>query len=69
MKVRSFQMAKILISMPDKFLESIDKIASDEQRTRSELIREALRTYLKTNSFVNSKRALKNAEILDGLLD
>lgn len=62
-------MAKILISMPDKFLESIDKVANDEQRTRSELIREALRTYLKTSTMVNSKRALKNAEILDGLLD
>lgn len=62
-------MAKILISMPDKFLESIDKIANDEQRTRSELIREALRTYLKTSTMINSKRALKNAEILDGLLD
>lgn len=62
-------MAKILISMPDKFLESIDKLAVDEQRTRSELIREALRNYLKTSNIVNSKRALKNAEILDGLLD
>lgn len=62
-------MAKILISMPDKFLESIDKLALDEQRTRSELIREALRSYLKTSNIVNSKRALKNAEILDDLLD
>lgn len=62
-------MAKILISMPDKFLESIDKIATDEQRTRSELIREALRNYLKTSQVINSKRALKNAEILDNLLD
>ena len=62
-------MAKILISMPDKFLESIDKLALDEQRTRSELIREALRSYLKTSNIVNSKRALKNAEILDSLLD
>ncbi len=62
-------MAKILISMPDKFLESIDKIAVDEQRTRSELIREALRSYLRVANQTNSKRALKNAEILDGLLD
>lgn len=62
-------MAKILISMPDKFLESIDKLALNEQRTRSELIREALRSYLKTSNIVNSKRALKNAEILDSLLD
>ncbi len=62
-------MAKILISMPDKFLESIDKIATDEQRTRSELIREALRNYLRTAGIVNSKKALKNASILDELLD
>ncbi len=62
-------MAKILVSMPDKFLESIDKIADNEQRTRSELIREALRNYLKTSHITNSKRALKNAQILDNLLD
>ncbi len=40
-------MARILISMPDKFLESIDKLADTEQRTRSELVREALRNYIK----------------------
>lgn len=62
-------MAKVLVSMPDKFLESIDKIATDEQRTRSELIREALRTYLKNFRSINSAKALKNADILDGLLD
>lgn len=62
-------MAKVLITMPDKFLESIDKIADVEQRTRSELIREALRTYLKRNSFINSKNANKNADILESLLD
>ena len=39
-------MARVLVSMPDKFLESIDYIAEDEQRTRSELIREALRRYI-----------------------
>ena len=62
-------MAKVLVTMPDKFLESIDKIANVEQRTRSELIREALRTYLRRNSFVNSKSASKNASILENLLD
>ncbi len=62
-------MAKILISMPDKFLESIDKLALNEQRSRSELIREALRNYLRSVHTINSKRAFKNAEILDGLLD
>lgn len=39
-------MARVLVSMPDKFLESIDYIAEGEQRTRSELIREALRRYI-----------------------
>ena len=62
-------MAKVLVTMPDKFLESIDKIANVEQRTRSELIREALRTYLRRNTFVNSKNAMKNADILESLLD
>lgn len=36
---------RVLISMPDKFLENIDKLADEEGRTRSELIREAVRTY------------------------
>ena len=61
-------MAKILISMPDKFLESIDKIASDEQRTRSELIREALRVYIKRNKISNNLKAEENATILSELL-
>ena len=30
-------MARILISMPDKFLESIDKLADTEQRTKVNL--------------------------------
>lgn len=62
-------MAKVLVTMPDKFLESIDKIADVEQRSRSELIREALRTYLRRNSQMNSKSANKNADILETLLD
>ena len=60
-------MAKILISMPDKFLESIDKLATDEQRTRSELVREALRSYIKKTTIINPQRASKNAEILEEL--
>jgi CopG family transcriptional regulator/antitoxin EndoAI len=40
-------MAKILISMRDEFLEKIDETADKEQRSRSELIRQALRFYFK----------------------
>lgn len=40
-------MAKTLISMPDEFLEEIDSVAKAEKRSRSELIREALRQYMR----------------------
>jgi len=39
---------KILVSLPEKFLEEVDRAAVAEHRSRSELIREALRAYLKT---------------------
>jgi metal-responsive CopG/Arc/MetJ family transcriptional regulator len=42
-------MAKIMISVPDKFLLEIDEVACAEHRTRSELIREALRQYTQTS--------------------
>ena len=37
---------KILVSLPEKFLEVVDRAAVEEHRSRSELIREALRAYL-----------------------
>lgn len=61
-------MARVLISMPEKFLDEIDNVASSENRTRSELIREALRTYMYRNQIRNGKKAATNAEILDVLL-
>lgn len=39
-------MAKVLVNFQDEFLQEIDKIAEFEHRTRSSLIREALRRYL-----------------------
>ena len=42
-------MARVLISMSNDFLSRVDNVASSEQRTRSELIREALRVYIKRN--------------------
>lgn len=61
-------MARVLISMPEKFLDEIDSVAGMENRTRSELIREALRTYMYRNQVRNGKKAVTNAEILDALL-
>ncbi|RAI13166.1 MAG: hypothetical protein DKM23_00890 [Candidatus Melainabacteria bacterium] len=62
-------MAKVLISMPEQFLDQIDAVAGNENRTRSELIREALRTYIHRNTKYNAQAANKNAEILEALLD
>ncbi len=62
-------MAKVLLSIPEKFLNQIDEIANQEQRTRSELIREALRTYMKRNVMFDVKKSNEQAEILDKLLD
>ena len=61
-------MARVLISMPEKFLDEIDSVSDSENRTRSELIREALRTYMYRSQLRNSQKAVTNAEILDALL-
>ncbi len=42
-------MAKVLVNFQDEFLQEIDRIAEQEHRTRSSLIREALRRYLNQN--------------------
>jgi len=62
-------MAKVLISMPNEFLERIDNIAASEQRTRSELIREALRGYIRRSSLISSETSEKRAKVLESMLD
>lgn len=62
-------MARVLISMPERFLDEIDEVAENENRSRSELIREALRTYIHRNKVRENSYATKNAEILEALLD
>lgn len=62
-------MARVLISMPEEFLNRIDEVADDENRSRSELIREALRTYIHKNRVRDNARAERHAQILDALLD
>ena len=62
-------MARILVSMKEDFLKSVDKVALSEQRTRSELIREALRSYMYKSRVKSSTIATKNAAILEALLD
>ena len=60
-------MARVLISMSNDFLNKVDSVASSEQRTRSELIREALRVYIKRNKISNSLKAEENAVLLSDL--
>jgi metal-responsive CopG/Arc/MetJ family transcriptional regulator len=62
-------MARVLISMPEDFLTKIDEVAEGENRTRSELIREALRSYMYKSRVKNTTIASKNAAILEALLD
>ncbi len=62
-------MARVLISMPEEFLTKIDEVADGENRTRSELIREALRTYIHKQRAKENAIAIKNASILETLLD
>lgn len=62
-------MAKVLVSIPDRFLGQIDEVAEKEQRTRSELIREALRSYIKRNVSFDMKKVNANAQLLEQLLD
>ncbi len=62
-------MAKILVTMPDEFLSRVDGLANNEQRTRSELIREALRTYMRRTTVQQVQKAEDNAKILEHLLD
>lgn len=62
-------MARVLISMPEEFLSKIDEVADGENRTRSELIREALRTYIHKQRVKENALAIKNANILEALLD
>ena len=39
---------KVMVSFPDEFLAQVDSIAREEHRSRSELLREAMRRYMST---------------------
>ena len=53
-------MAKVLVNFQDEFLEEVDKIAQLEHRTRSSLIREALRRYLSSYNKTDSTNSQQN---------
>jgi len=37
---------KVMVSFPEEFLAQVDRVAQEEHRSRSELVREALRFYI-----------------------
>ena len=37
---------KVMVSFPDEFLAEVDRVAREEHRSRSELLREAVRLYI-----------------------
>ena len=61
-------MAKILVTMPDEFLNKVDGLADKESCSRSELIREALRNYMQKIKKQQLQNASRNAEILEDIL-
>ena len=62
-------MARVLISIPEEFLQRIDQVADGENLSRIELIREALRTYIYKQKVRQSTTSVKNAELLESLLE
>tara|TARA_B100000287_G_C20195859_1_gene608046 strand:+ start:361 stop:552 length:192 start_codon:yes stop_codon:yes gene_type:complete len=62
-------MARVLISMKDEFLKRIDEVAEQEQRSRSELIREALRFYIRRNATVPNAKTENEAKTIEALLE
>ena len=61
-------MAKVLVTMPDDFLNRVDGLAGSENLSRSELIREALKNYMRRLSKNQMENAVKNAQLLDEIL-
>lgn len=62
-------MARVLISMKDEFLEQVDQIAEDEQRSRSELIREALRMYMRRPGNIRGARYQTDADTIEAIIN
>lgn len=55
---------KVLIALPPAMLEQVDHIATLEHRTRSDLIREALRRYIDAFTRGQSARIANSASVV-----
>lgn len=58
--VFSYAMSKLLsVSIPDDLSERTDEIAAAQGRTRSELVRDALRSYLWREAWIGATREVR----------
>lgn len=66
-------MPKIMISIPEDFLQIIDQAAKAEHRNRSEFFREAAREYLKARDIylkpIDRPKARKALDVMDKVAD
>lgn len=57
-------MSKVMVSLPLNFLHDVDALARAEHRSRSELVREAIRTYVAirvTPPLPSARKAMQQA--------
>ena len=61
--------SKVMVSFPEEFLAEVDRVAQEEHRSRSELVREALRLYigLRQEQVGARPRARQRPSTRDGL--
>lgn len=63
-------MARVIITVPDDFLAQIDETARNEHRSRSELIREALRQYVtQRQTALRQERAASEVREAVGIIE
>lgn len=53
------QLKKVLITVPDALLSEVDSLADSENRNRSELVREAMRMYLRVRKQQQQEEQMK----------
>lgn len=53
------ELKKILVTLPDNLLEEVDYAATEDKINRSELVREAMKMYLKERRRIQMREILK----------
>ena len=58
-------MNRVIVSLPEEYLKKINEVAATEHRSRSELIREALREYLTSHAPNETEKRMEAVRIMD----